>query len=506
MEDGATQLFKTRPAAPASIPETLPAAAAASGEATALFVVSRPGSEPGGSPAGGEEAPADTVLTISNCGDSVLLGSKVVLQRFPFTIGRSDADWKLPFDAAVSARHAEIDYRQGGFFIRDLNSANGTFVSGKRLPSMRHEVLLFGARILLGSNTELVFGPGKLQEIPDLQGQLVGNRFTLLEKLHSSAKSVLYLARDEHLSRQVVVKLLSPSFIRHAGYREQFSREAHTASLLRHTHICQVLDHGELGMPGQPGMRSPYVCMEYLPGGSIQARLNQAEAIPLDRIAAWLDTICDALAYIHARGVIHAGIKPSAIVFDAEDSAYLTDFAFAISRGDGERHIVAGAPAFLAPEQWEGADAVPATDQYSLAVLFYWLTAGMPPFEGQEHFAIRKRNLQRGPEPVHAIAAQNGRVLVPPALSAVLQKALAVKAAERFPNAADFAAAFRLALSAPAAAKSGPPSVFISYQRAVSSAWALLLKREMEREHGFQVFVDAEQQDSTGQFPLKLQR
>ncbi len=508
-DDGATRLFSTRPeAAPA--PEPAPAAAPASSEGTTLFALPRPGSEPEGSregsSSGQEQAPSDIVLTVSECADPASLGSKIALQQFPFTIGRR-GDWNLPSDPAISARHAEIDYQQGGFFIRDLGSSNGTFVNGRRLPALRQEVLLFGARILLGSNTELVFGAGKLEEIPDLQGQLVGNRFKLLEKLHSSTKSVLYLARDENLERQVVVKLLSPSLAHHSGYREQFAREAHTASLLRHAHICQVLDYGELrlGDPA-PGIRSAYVCMEYLPGGSLQRRLNQTEAIPLERIVRWHETVAQALAYVHGRGVIHGGIKPTAVVFDAEENAYLTDFAFATRQGEGDRNVVLGAPAFLAPEQWEGADPVPATDQYSLAVLFYWLLAGIPPFEGQEHFAVRKRNLQRGPEPVHIVAAQNGRPPVPAAVSPVFQKALAVGAGERFAGTVEFSAAFRSALTTPASTRSGPPSVFISYQRAASSAWALLLKREMEREQGFQVFVDAEQQDSTGNFPLKLQR
>jgi TIR domain-containing protein len=104
------------------------------------------------------------------------------------------------------------------------------------------------------------------------------------------------------------------------------------------------------------------------------------------------------------------------------------------------------------------------------------------------------------------MAARNGRPQVPPAISAVFQRALAVRPSDRFATARDFSAAFRSGLIEPTAVRSGPPSVFISYQRAASSAWALLLKREMEREHGFQVFVDAEQQDSVGQFPLKLHR
>jgi len=226
----------------------------------------------------------------------------------------------------------------------------------------------------------------------------------------------------------------------------------------------------------------------------------------MEQIASWLETICDALAYIHERSVIHSGLKPSAIVFDADENPYLTDFAFATRPGGGVRQSVIGSPAFLAPEQWEGADPVSATDQYSLAVLFYWLIAGALPFEGQEHVVVRNRNFLRGPVPVHEMAAQNGRPRVPGLVSPVLQQAMALKPPDRYANARDFATAFRSALAEPVPVRSGPPSVFVSYQRAESSLLANMLKKEMEREHGFQVFVDAIQQDSSGQFPLKLRR
>jgi serine/threonine protein kinase len=509
-EESFTRMFSTVPVRPeprakSSVP--LPPIEAVPANVTSVFALPEPVGRAGQPFTKHDQPPTDTVLTISNCADPAFLGTKVGLQRFPFTIGRSDgADWKLLFDDAVSANHAEIAFREDGFFVRDLGSSNGTFLNGQRLHPMREEVLLFGARVTLGSNTELVFGAGALQEIPDVKGKLIGNRFTLREKIYSSSKSVLYLARDENLNRDVAVKLLSPSLIRYAGYREQFSREAQTASLLRHPNICQVIDYGEVCLEERTGSRSLYVCREYLTGGSLRSRLNQGEALPLDRIASWLDTLCSALDYVHGRGMIHAGIKPSAIVFDAEGVPYLTDFSLATKSGDGARHAVIGAPAFLAPEQWEGADPVPATDQYSLAVLFYGLIAGALPFEGQEHYVVRKRNLQRGPVPVHEMAAQSRRPPVPLAVSAVLQKALAVQASDRFPGARDFATAFRSALVEPVTPRISPPSVFISYHRATSSAWALLLKREMERDHGFQVFVDAEQQDSTGQFPVKLQR
>ena len=502
-----TRLFQTapRPQPVSGAPEP-EVSKRAPDEATRLFVLPRPGAAPEQQLAAKEQAPTDTVLGISNCADAAFLNAKAALDHFPFTVGRGGADWNLSFDPAISTRHVEIDYREGGFFIRDLGSSNGTFLNGRKLKPEQPEVLLFGARILLGSNTEIVFRSGILKEIPDLCGTLVGNRFELLERLHSSSKTVLYLAQDKNLPRTVAVKLLSPSLSGHPGYREQFSREAEIASQLRHSRICQVLDYGEMRLSNPPGAHTLYVCMEYLPGGGLSARLKRAEPFPLDTIATWLDTVCDALTYIHRKGVVHAGLKPSAIVFDTAETPYVTDFAFASRPGEGVRQTVIGSAAFLAPEQWDGAAPAPATDQYSLAVLFYWLIAGGLPFEGQEHVVVRTRNFLRGPMPAHEMAARNGRPAVPDRIAPVFQRALAVKPEDRYPDVGDLAAAFRAALAEPAKAQAKRPFIFVSYQRADSSLLANMIKKEMERATGYEVFVDAIQQDAFGQFPIKLRR
>ncbi|HEY6342475.1 MAG TPA: protein kinase [Bryobacteraceae bacterium] len=502
-----TQIFRTAPPGQTTVsPTPEPVISKPVTGATRLFALPRHGAAPDQPLAVKDHAPTDTALGISNCADAAFLNAQAALDHFPFTIGRDGTDWNLTFDPAVSARHVEIDYREGGFFIRDLGSSNGTFLNGRRLKSLQHEVLLFGAHILLGSNTEIVFGSRSLKEIPDLCGTLVGNRFTLLEKLHTSSKSVLYLAQDENLARKVAIKLLSPSLSAHYGYREQFSREAQIASQLRHPRICQVLDYGEVRLGDPPGASTLYICTEFLPGGSLQSRLNPPNPFPLQTVVSWLDAICEALAYVHQRDVIHSGLKPSAIVFDAGEAPYLTDFAFGSRLGEGLRQTVVGSAAFLAPEQWEGAESVPATDQYSLSALFYYLITGSVPFEGQEHVVVRNRNFLRGPMPLHEMAARNGRPPLPDRIAPMFHKALALKPADRYPTVADFAAAVRSAMAEPDRVRTGPPSVFVSYHRAESSLLANMIKKEMERESGFSVFVDAIQQDSSGQFPLKLRR
>lgn len=461
----------------------------------------------------GEEAPISptsfpaVALVVSSSSHLALIGRRFVVDSFPCTIGRSaDADIDLSLDHAVTRQHATIEFEDGGFSIRDSGSSNGTFVNGKRLPGFEPQPLLFGAKILLGSNTELTFTASQMTEISDLTGRTIGERYLLTEKVVSGAKSAVYIAQDSKLPRSVLVKILSPSLVNFPGYREQFEREARTASELNHPHINRVLDFGEVAFGEGPANRSVYLCMEYLDGGSLAKRLIQDPPFPVEQVAGWIEKIASGLTHVHEAGIIHGGIRPSSIIFDGRDNPYLTDFALALSIGAKAGGTVIGAPAFLAPEQWESAEISSATDQYSLAALLYLVLTGVLPYEGQEHPKIRKRNFSLPPPAAHEIADRNGRPQFPAAVSKVLEQALAREPEMRFPAIADFAAAFLDAIDERKAKQNEKMRVFISYQRSASSPWALYFKKELEREHGFSVFVDSEQRDNAGQFPRRIEQ
>ncbi|MDX1981692.1 MAG: protein kinase [Bryobacteraceae bacterium] len=484
--------------------QTMPDAAslsAATGpeEFTGMFPLAGvPGSTP-------KESHPGVSIAISLCSDQRFIGRKIAVANFPFRIGRSEtAGLNLEFDSGISRVHAEINFGDLGFTITDLGSANGTFVNGRRLPAAVPEVLLFGARIDIGGNTHLVFVADDLEEIPDLSGRKIGGRFLLERKLHSTAKSAVYAANDDNFNHTVAVKILAPRLARYPGYRRQFESDARTASRLRHANICRVLAYGETDLGPGAQERTLYVCVEWLEGGSLASRIAGGEMFELDRVVGWLEKLCGVLDYLRDAGVVHGAIKPSAIVFDGSGDPLLTDFAVALTVGENSARSVIGSPAFLAPEQWEGSGGVPATDQYALAAVIYCALAGVAPFEGQENPQVRKRNLARGPAPVHEMAAENGRPAVPEALAPALRRALSEDPAARFPSAFDFARAARQALSAAPARST--PYVFLSYHRASSAPWALLLRNELQRRYGYEVFLDVGQRDTAGRFPRKLEQ
>jgi serine/threonine protein kinase len=450
--------------------------------------------------------PSKVSLVVTSSTDENLSGRTLPVLHFPFRIGRVDADLAIANDHGISRTHAAVDFVLGAYFISDTGSANGTYVNGRRVMAGRPEPLPFSATIRLSASTSLIFLSEALDVIPDLSGAVIAGRFTLERPLHTSAKAVMYAAKDHNLPRTVAVKILSPQLAAYPGYAEQFKNEAEVAATLRHAHICRVIEFGETVLPspaGSPIQKANYLCMEYMPGGSLARRLTEPVAVEV--IIHWMRCLGDALDYVHQHELVHAGIKPTSIVFDEEGAVYLTDFAIA-SRAGGKDWAVMGAPAFLSPEQLEGQIATPASDQYSLSVLAYLLLSGTRPYEGQENPEVRKKNLARGPVAVHQEAARNGRGPYAPAASGVLRRAMSLDPAERYRSAGEFVHALDAALSGRRSRSAEDAFVFLSYRRDSSAGWANHFADKLKDQHGISVFLDVQRVDSAVRFPVRIQK
>jgi serine/threonine protein kinase len=209
---------------------------------------------------------------------------------------------------------------------------------------------------------------------------------------------------------------------------------------------------------------------------------------------------------MHDQAVIHQGIKPTSIIFDRDNNPYLTDFAIASQPHDRTSPDMMGAPPYLAPEQWNGEEITPATDQYSLAVLTYFLVTGAKPYEGQENPDVRNRNFRLGPVPAHDEAAQNGRMGVSTSVSEVLARALAIKPKDRYLSVLEFARAFETAVLMPCVPQIAEPRIFICYHRDSSAGWANYLGNKLKQNHACSPFIDTQQLETAVLFPIHLQK
>jgi len=237
-------------------------------------------------------------------------------------------------------------------------------------------------------------------------------------------------AWDPLLSRAVAVKTLQfdVASSQRVVLDGLFLNEARAAAGLSHPHIVTIHDAG-LSPQGV------YIAMERLHGRDLRQALAAGWQPTAEQAALLVRRVADALAYAHARGVVHCDIKPANIFLTRRDKPKVLDFGIArVAHGaalpalDG---LVAGSPHYLAPEQLEGEPVDARTDIHALGVVFYELLAGRKAFVGDSVEQISNAVLSNHPAPAHEL-----RPGVPQALSAIAAKAMARDPAERYASAA----------------------------------------------------------------------
>ncbi|WP_157596855.1 serine/threonine-protein kinase, partial [Saccharomonospora saliphila] len=209
-------------------------------------------------------------------------------------------------------------------------------------------------------------------------GALLAGRYRLRRHLGSGAMGVVWLADDERLQRPVAVKqLLQQGAAGTAAQaRERVMREGRIAARLHHPNAVAVHDVAE-----HDGF--PLLVMEYFPATSLAETLATATALPVASAARIGTQVSAALAAAHGVGIVHRDVKPANVLLGADGTAKIVDFGIAHAGGDvtlTQTGLVAGTPAFLAPEVARGADPSPASDVFSLGALLYTTVQGSPPF------------------------------------------------------------------------------------------------------------------------------
>jgi eukaryotic-like serine/threonine-protein kinase len=267
---------------------------------------------------------------------------------------------------------------------------------------------------------------------------VLSHRYRLDERLASGGMGEVWKATDELLGRPVAVKLLKEQFVSDESFRMRFRAEARFAASLQHSGIAQVYDYGE-----QDDLA--YLVMELVPGETLSRILNVEGRLSPDTTLDIVGQAARALHVAHSTGIIHRDIKPANLMVTADGVVKITDFGIARA-SDGlaltRTGEVMGTPQYLSPEQAEGKPATPASDVYSLGAVAYECLVGRRPFVAESAVATALAHLR---EPVPDLPAT-----VPPALAAVVRRALAKDPAERYADGAAFAAAVREAAADPA--------------------------------------------------------
>jgi serine/threonine-protein kinase len=271
----------------------------------------------------------------------------------------------------------------------------------------------------------------------ELIGKELGN-YKLLEKIGQGGMASVYRAQDLTNEKIVAIKILAPQLALDKSFRARFERESKVLRELNHPNIVTILDYGQ-----ENGVY--YIVMPFVKVGELNDRLRKGALDPLES-AITITQIALALEYAHNAGVVHRDVKPSNILLDESGNVWLSDFGFAhvldsslSLTGSG----LIGTPAYMAPELVSGGPATPRSDQYSLGVLFYRMSTGRLPYEGDTPIAVA---VKQATSPLPRPRAINPKL--PDDIEAILIKILAKNPEERFTSIADFINAYQEALSA----------------------------------------------------------
>ena len=273
------------------------------------------------------------------------------------------------------------------------------------------------------------------------QGDLLIDRYRILERIGSGGMATVHRARDERLDRDVAIKVLLPNLAGDPLTAARFEREARSLAAASHPGVVAVFDV-DAGDPATG--REPFFVMELCPGGSLADRLAGGSRLAPDDLVSILVQVADGLADLHRRGVVHRDIKPQNILF-AADRAKVADFGVAQS-DDGTASseltmpgTAVGTLAYLAPEILAGERATTAVDVYSLGVVAFVALTGQPPRPAGSMAELVTSS--RSPAPRASAAAPD----LGPAFDDPIARALAVRPEDR-PDALSFASGLTAAL------------------------------------------------------------
>ncbi|MFF4752446.1 protein kinase domain-containing protein [Streptomyces sp. NPDC002514] len=286
---------------------------------------------------------------------------------------------------------------------------------------------------------------------------LAGGRYQLRDLLGQGGMASVHLAYDTVLDRQVAIKTLHTELGREPAFRERFRREAQAVAKLTHTNVVSVFDTGEDDVDG---VTTPYIVMEYVEGrplGSVlEEDVRRQGAMPTDKALKVTADVLAALEISHEMGLVHRDIKPGNVMMTKRGVVKVMDFGIARAMQSGvtsmtQTGMVVGTPQYLSPEQALGRAVDARSDLYSVGIMLFQLVTGRLPFDADSPLAIAYAHVQEEPPVPSAV----NRAL-PPAVDALVSRALRKNPNERFPTAESMRDE---CLRVAAAGQAAPPSI-----------------------------------------------
>lgn len=278
---------------------------------------------------------------------------------------------------------------------------------------------------------------GRVSDQLTLIGQKLGH-YRIVEEIGAGGMGVVYRARDEHLDRDVAVKVLPAGMLGDESARKRFRKEAHSLSKLNHPNIATVYD-----FDSQQGI--DYLVMEYVPGITLRNRVSEGPLAEVEVIRLGTQ-LAKGLTAAHERGIVHRDLKPENLRLTLEGRLKILDFGLAelirpltdLRTTDSSISPIAGTLPYMAPEQVLGGHVDQRADLFSFGIVLYEMSTGQHPFAEVEPSHVAAAILHRLPAPPASmnpeVSAELGRIIL---------KCLEKEPEKRYQSARDLAVDLR---------------------------------------------------------------
>ncbi|MGA9532134.1 MAG: protein kinase [Anaerolineales bacterium] len=255
----------------------------------------------------------------------------------------------------------------------------------------------------------------------------LAGRYQLLRPLGQGGMAEVYQARDLNLQRDVAIKLLRRDYINDSAFQARFQQEARAAANLLHPNIVTVYDFGH-------DQDRFFIVMEFVDGTDLKTLLRRRGRLPTDSAVHLMIQICSGVGYAHRAGLVHCDLKPHNLLVTADDRVKITDFGIARAlagiQPDEHHDVVWGSPLYFSPEQAAGRSPSPASDVYSLGVVFYEMLTGRTPFVADNGNDLTEMHMATPPTPPRVL-----NPAIPSAIEHIVLKVLSKEPAARYRTA-----------------------------------------------------------------------
>jgi len=265
-------------------------------------------------------------------------------------------------------------------------------------------------------------------------GDIIEGRYKYIDRIGRGAFGTVLLMEDTVVDERLILKFLNPNVSQDEEVMKRFVHELRYSRKITHKNVIRIYDF--LYIQGNYA-----ISMEYFPSHTLGSEVVNEKPVELKRAMQFAIDICTGMTVAHQQGIVHRDLKPANVLINQEGLLKIVDFGVAAAQREGDTQLtktgyVIGSPKYMAPEQILGKKVDARADIYALGVILYELVTGVPPYSRGDHMSVMYQHVQG-----KARVPQEVNPHLPPGLSELVMRAMAVDKAKRFQSMDELRAA-----------------------------------------------------------------